>query len=169
VGDGKSRRQERWGEAYVGAGHGKCSCFWTRVWGVVSSLPGCPGTGFLGCESGQWSALLLPPSVVSESGPPPPPGENSLCPPSSWQITGLLATLWRTAADAPGVTQHPGGVVPYGLWEGKGVPESMPSGRSNGSQVAVSCEAWDATSLAHPEGPLTSPAPPTPAKSLLRC
>lgn len=34
------------------AGHAKCSCFWTRVWGVVSSLPGCSGTGSLGCESG---------------------------------------------------------------------------------------------------------------------
>lgn len=28
---------------------------------------------------------------------------------------------------------------------------------------------WDAASLAHLEGPLTSPAPPTRAKSLLRC
>ena len=123
------------------------------------------GLALWAASQGQWSALLLPLSVVSESGPPLTSWGEQPVPPF------LLANHWlacHSVEDSSRCsrshTQHPSGVVLNGLREGKGVP----CGRSNGSQAAVSCEAVGCP-LVHLEGPLTSPAPPTQAKSLLKC
>lgn len=128
-------------------------CFWAGVWGVASlSLPPKMSSdwpsGLRARGLGQhYSSVRIIHRVGIRTTPH--------LPAFSWQSTGWLDTLGKMAA---GATRHPGGALQCSLWE-SGVPESMPCGESDESQVGVSCEAAGQQSLALPEGLLTSPAP----------
>ena len=170
MGEGESRRQGRWGEACVGAGHSKCSCFWTRVWGVVSSLPGCPGTGSLGCESGavvsitpatQRGVSIRPtPHLLGRTACAPLPPGKSL---ASLPLCGGQQQMLQESHSIQV------GWFCMGSGRGRGCLSLRPVEGPMGAKWQCLVKLWDAASLAHPEGPLTSPAPPAPAKSLLRC
>lgn len=154
VGKEEGRRQERWSERLC----------WGAVQCADASGPECgvsplsPSQDVLDWPSGlrarglgqHYSSVGIIHRVGIRTTPHLP-----WCPAFSWQSTGWLDTLGKMAA---GATRHPGGALQCSLWE-SGVPESMPCGGSDESQVGVSCEAAGQQSLALPEGLLTSPAP----------